>query len=321
MKLKIAFSLLCCTFALSIGPVQAAGYPDRPIRMIVPFAPGGGADITARIIGEGLAKQLGQPVIVDNRAGAGGAIGANAVVRSEPDGYTILYTTPGQQITLPYLMKSLPYSPDDLKPVSQLALVPSVLVINKNLPVKNVQELIDLARKKPEQIHFGSAGIGASSHLNGELLQSIARIKLVHVPYKGTSEESRDLIAGHIEMAIDTIGVYLPQIQAGTVIPLGVTTPEPVSLLPGVPSIAATLPGYDPSPINYLTVPAKTPDNIVQILSKAVNKTVQDPDVQKKLLDQAILARANTPEEMAALVKSEQVKWKKVIDEAGIQPQ
>jgi len=316
-----AYFLLSLPLVLCNGIAQAEKYPDRPIRVIVPFAPGGGADITARVISDGLAKQIGHPVIVENRAGAGGTIGANLVAHSVPDGYTILYTTPGQQITLPYLLKSLPYDPDDLRPVAQVALVPSVLVVRKNLPVKNVQELIDLAKKEPGKIHFGSAGIGATSHLNGELLQSVAHIKLEHVPYKGTSEEQRDLISGNIDMAIDTIGAYLSQIQAGIIIPLGVTTPEPVSLLPDVPPIAATLPGYDLSPINYLSVPAKTPDSIVQILSDAINKVVQDPEIQKKLLNQAILARTNTPVQMAALVKIERVKWKKVIDAAGIQPQ
>ncbi len=313
-----------CLFALALACAAkpaCAGFPDHPIRMIVPFAPGGGADLTARVYSESMTRLLGQPVIIENKAGAGGSIGAAQVVHSAPDGYTILYTTPGQQITLPYLMKSMPYDPAELKPVSQVSLAPSVLVINKNLPVKNLGEFIELARSKPGQIHFASAGIGASSHLNGELLQSMAHIKLEHVPYKGTGEALRDLLSGNVDMTIDTVGVYTSQIQAGNLIPLGVTTPEPLSLLPDVPPIAETLPGFDFSPFNYLTVPAKTPDDVVAILSKAVNTAAKDPEVQRKLALQGILARANTPQQMAAMLKSERVKWKNVIDEAGIQPQ
>jgi len=322
MKPMIVFLSLCLLFA-SGSKAQAEKYPDHPLRMIVPFAPGGAADITARVIGEGLSKQIGQPVIVESHAGAGGTIGANLVAHAPPDGYTILFTTPGQQITLPYLIKPLPYDPDDLKPVSLVAVVPGVLVVRNNLQVKSVQELIDLAKSKPGQIHFGSAGIGSSGHLNTELLQSLAHIKLEHVPYKGASEAQRDLISGRIDMAIDTIGAYLSQIKAGTVIPLGVTTPEPVSILPDVPPIAATLPDYKSSPINYnyLSAPAKTPDNIMRILNEAMNKVMQKPEIQKKLLDHAILARVNTSAQMADLVESERVKWKIIIDQAGILPQ
>lgn len=315
----IRFLRRACAFALFACAAHAA-YPDKPIRMVVPFAPGGGADFTARVVAEALSKQLDQQVVVENKPGAGGLIGAGAVARADPDGYTLLYTTPGQQMTLPYLVKSMPYDPADLRPVSQVSLAPSVLVVNKKLGVKTLAELIELARKRPGELNYVSAGIGASSHLNGELLQSLAGIKLQHVPYKGTGEAVKDLVGGNGDMAIDTVGIYTSFINDGRLVPLGVTTTEEVPILPGVPPLSRTLPGYDASPVNYITVPRATPDAVVQRLAEALRAAIAEPGVKEKLLGQGILAIANTPQEMSALVSREQARWRKVITEAGIKP-
>ncbi|ETF03420.1 MFS transporter [Advenella kashmirensis W13003] len=314
---SVATALLLC---MNAHAASSTNFPTKPLRMVVPFAPGGGADLTARIISEALAKKLGQPVVVENKAGAGATIGAAYVARSAPDGYTILYTTPGPQITNPHLMKSLPYDPSDLKPISKVSVAPSVLVINSNLPVKSVNELIALAKRKPGQIRYASAGIGASSHLNGELMQTLAHIKLQHIPYKGTGEALKDLVGGNTDMAIDTLAVYMPFIKSGKLTALGVTTPTEISLLPGVAPIADSLPGYDASPMNYLSVPSKTPDNIVNILNKAVNEAIREPEVTDKLLAQGILAEGSTQQEIQALITKEQAKWQKVIDGAGLSP-
>jgi len=316
----LRFLTRVCALALVASTAHAA-YPDHPIRMIVPFAPGGGADVTARVVADTLGKKLGQPVIVENKAGAGGMIGAAAVARAEADGYTLLYTTPGQQMTLPYLMKTMPYDPADLRPVSQVSLAPSVLVVNKKLGVNSLQQLIELAKKSPGELNFVSAGIGASSHLNGELLQILAGIRLQHIPYKGTGDAVKDLVGGNGDIAIDTVGIYTSFIKDGRLIPLGVTTTEELPLLPGVPPMSKTLPGYDASPINYITVPKATPEAIVQKLSAALQATIAEPDVKQRMLDQGILAIANTPEQMAELLRKEQTRWREVIEKAHIPKQ
>ncbi|SSW61773.1 Bug family tripartite tricarboxylate transporter substrate binding protein [Achromobacter agilis] len=313
----IRFFKRASVLALVACSAQAA-YPDKPIRMVVPFAPGGGADLTARVVAETLSKKLKQQVVVENKAGAGGLIGAAAVARADPDGYTLLYTTPGQQMTLPYLVKNMPYDPDELRPVSQVSLAPSVLVVNTQLGVKNLEELIALAKRRPGELNYVSAGIGASSHLNGELLQILAGIRLQHVPYKGTGEAVKDLVGGNGDLAIDTVGIYTAFIKDNRLIPLGVTTPDEVPILPGVPSLSKTLPGYDASPVNYISVPKATPDAIVRQLAEALRATIAEPCVKEKMLEQGILAISNTPEEMAELLRKEQARWREVINKAGI---
>ncbi|HTK02558.1 MAG TPA: tripartite tricarboxylate transporter substrate binding protein [Bordetella sp.] len=305
-------------FAVAGTAVAATDFPSHPLRMIVPFTPGGGADLTARMIAEPLGKRLGQPIVVENRPGAGGTLGATQVARATPDGYTLLYTTPGPQITNPYLMKSLPYDPrKSLVPVSELAVVPSVLVVGNRLPVSTVRELIGYAAAHPHEVRFASAGIGASSHLAGELFKSMANVQIDHVPYAGTSAALRDVLSGTVEIAIDSVAFYLPYIQSGAVKALGVTTPAELPMLPGVPPIGKELPGFDASPVNYLTVPAGTPPGVIATLNAAVVDVLKSPDLRKRMMEIGVLPESSTPQAMTTLIDAESAKWKKVIETSG----
>ena len=297
-------------------------YPNRPIRLVVPFAPGGGADLAARKIGEALAKRLGQPIVIDNRAGAGGMLGAQAVASAEPDGYTLLYATPGQQMTNPHLMKQMPYDPlTAFAPVSQLLLGGSVLVVHKDLPVRSVAELIALARAKPGALSCASAGVGASSHLACELFKHEAKLDIVHVPYKGSGAAVVDVVGGRVPMAIDSLSVYQPHIANGSVRALAVSSTVPNPAMPELPTIASTLPGFDASPVNYLTAPAKTPKAIIDRLNREVNAVLDDPAIKSYFAATGVIVAGGTPDQMGELVRSESAKWKQVIELSGAKPE
>lgn len=303
------------SFAQAQG--SAGDYPNRPIRMIVPFPPGGAADTTARMISEPMAKQLGQPIVVENKPGGGATIGAAFVATAPADGYTILYTTPGPQITNPYLMSKLNYNPADLLPVSSVASFANVLVVPVNSPAKNVKELIEYAKKNPGKVNFGSSGIGASSHLAGQLFKTMAGIDIEHVPYKGSGPLVSDLIAGNVQMAIDSLSVYLPQIRAGKLRALGVASLQRSPIVPDMPTIAEQLPGFEASALNYITVPKGTSPAIINKLNQAVVAVVNDPAMNKRMIDAGMDPKASTPADLATLISSEQTKWKKVISESG----
>jgi tripartite-type tricarboxylate transporter receptor subunit TctC len=302
--------------------VAAQSYPDKPIRLVVPFAPGGGADNNARRIAEPLGKRLGQSIIIDNKPGAGGTIGAGLVANADPDGYTLLYATPGQQMTNPHLMPKLPYDPDkDFAAVSQLVEGGSVLVVHKDVPATSVAELIELAKARPGTISFASAGIGASSHLAGELFKSEAGIDITHIPYKGSGAAVVDVVGGRVQMAIDTIAVYRPHIESGAVRALAVSTLEPNPTLPGIPPIADVLPGFEASAVNYIAAPAGTPRPIIDRLNREINAVLKLPEIEEYFRASGSQLKGSTPEEMEARIKSESAKWKKVIDQSGARVQ
>jgi tripartite-type tricarboxylate transporter receptor subunit TctC len=312
---RLALGLL---LAVASGVAAAQQYPSRPIRFIVPFAPGGGADVVARSLSDRLAQQLGQPVLVENKPGAGATVGADFVAKSAPDGYTLLYGTPGPQIINPYLMKKLPYDPvNDFAPISRLVVIPNILVVHPSVPAKSVKELIELAKAKPNTINFGSAGIGATSHLSGELFKSAAGIQIVHVPYKGTGAALQDLLAGNIQMAIDSIPVYLPHLKSGALRALAVSTPMRSPVLPDLPPIADTLPGFDASAMNYVTARAGTPRPIVDRLNREINAVLAMPEIRERLIGMGATPMGSTPEELELVIKSESAKWRKVIDISG----
>ncbi len=293
-------------------------YPNRPIKMVVPFAPGGAADQTARMVSEGLSKRLGQSVVVDNKPGGGATTGAAFVVNSPADGYTLLYTTPGPQITNPFLMKGrLPYAPNQLLPVSRIAWVPSVLVINPKVPANTVQELITYAQKNPGKIFFGSAGIGATSHLSGELFKRMAQIEITHVPYKGTGQVVQDLLSGNVQMSIDSLSVYLPYIKSGQLKALGIAMPQRSPAMPDLPPVSDQIKDFDATPVNYLSVKAGTPSEIVARLNHELVATLADPALQDRMDKLGLFPKSSTPEAMAQEIITESAKWKRVIEDSG----
>ena len=306
--------------AFSMLPAVAhADYPDRPIRLIVPFPPGGAADLMARSVGQKLAQQLGQPVVMDNRGGAGGTIATEMVAAAAPDGYTLLFGTMGTQAINPNIYPRLRYdSIKDFAPVSLTHATPRVLVVHPSVPAKDIAELIALAGAKPGELTFGSAGNGSSSHLAGEYFRAMANVDLTHVPYKGTSAATIDLIAGRISMSFDAPAAYLNYIKSGKVRALGVTSAKRMSVLPGVPTIAeAGVPGYEVS--NWLGVlaPAGTPAAVINRLNREIVHFQSDPALKKQLADLGIEAISSTPEQFLATIQAEIVKWAQVVKTSG----
>lgn len=319
MKTLVLAALAVVSAAFALPATADDSYPNRPIHLVVPFAPGGGADLNARRIAQPLAEYLKQTIVIENIPGAGGTLGANRVARSTPDGYTLLYTTPGQQMTAPYLIENLPYDAfKSLRAVSHLTAGTNVLVVHKEFPVDSVQALIDYAREHPGEVNFASSGIGSTSHLAGELFKKLADIDIVHVPYRGTGPAAADVVGGRVQMSIDTLSVYLPHIKSGAVRALGVSTLEPNPIAPQIPPIAQTLPGFEASPVNYLTAPGDTPDEIVNRLSEAIHAIAAAPQLQEMFASTGTRLYGSTPSDMEEIVRREQTRWKDVIESAGI---
>jgi tripartite-type tricarboxylate transporter receptor subunit TctC len=300
--------------------VAAQSYPERVIRIVNPFPPGGSVDVTARMLAQKLSENLGQQVIVENRAGAGGNTGAESVAKAEPDGYTLLFTAPGPLVVNQTLFsKGLPFDPaKDFAPVALFAVAPIVLMVNPTVPAQNVQELIALARQEPGRISFASAGNGSTNHLSGEMFKSMAKIDIVHVPYRGAGPAMNDLIGGHVQMFFDLLPVSLPQINTGKVRALGnagATRPNALSNLPTVAEQG--LPGFDSSSWVGLVAPAKTPEAILARLSDEVAKVLQAPDVIARIHELGSEPGHVTGKEFGAFMQAETTKWAEVIRTSG----
>jgi len=310
-------SLLAASAAaiLTATGARAETYPSRIIRIIVPFAAGGGSDIVARLIADGLVRRLQQTVIVENRPGAGAVIGADFVAKAAPDGYTLLFATPGPQILNPYLLPSLPYDPKDFTGVATLLKSVNLMVVSNTVPAKSVRELIDYAKANPGKLNFASSGIGTSSHLAGELFKSMANIDITHVPYRGNAVVIQDLLSGNVQISIDAISALSPQAQSGAVRALGIAAPARSDILPDVPTIAETLPGYDASSINYISVRAGTPAAIIERLNNEINAIMAEPQVHDRIIKLGLIPISETPLALENRISEEQKKWKKVIDQ------
>ncbi len=311
--------LLAAAALLGATALAHAAFPDKPIRLIVPFPAGGAADVMARGMAERLGQELNQQVIIDNRGGAGGSTAAEAAAKSPPDGYTLFFGTMGTHAINPSLYSKLRYDPlKDFAPISLTHITPRVLVVASSVPAKTIAELIALAKSKPDALTYGSAGNGSSSHMSGALFESIAGVKMLHVPYKGSSPLLVDVLSGRVDMTFDSYTVYEEHIKAGKVRVLGVTSKARMDALPQVPTIAESgLPGYDVS--NWLGVlaPAGTPKDVIATLHGALGKAMATPALKQQLVALGIEPTFGTPEEFTALMRAEIPKWAEIVRKSG----
>jgi len=316
---KLAAALLA-TIAVAAGlPAGAQQYPSGPIRIVVPFPPGGGTDILARLIGQKLTESWGQPVVIDNRAGASGTLGTAVVAKAAPDGHTALIVPAGYAGN-PGLYKRLPYDQArDLAPVSWLASGPLVLVVHPSFPAKSIKELIALGRARPGELDFGSAGPGTLPHLSAELFSSMSGVKMVHIPYKGAGAAVADLLAGRVPIYFMNILQSLQLVKNGKLRALGVTTPQRSPIAPEIPAIAeAGLKGYDMTNWYGLLVPAATPRAALAKLNAEVARILKLPELKSRLADDGMVVVASSPEQFAEFLARETAKFTKVIEAAGI---
>ncbi len=320
----IAITAAALALAAGAAPAQTSptNWPTKLIRLVVPFAAGGSTDVTARLIGQALSERLGQQVVIDNRPGAGGNIGADAVAKAEPDGYTLLLTTSTTHATNPSLYKTLPFDVQvDFAPIALTAFIPNVLVVNPAVPVETVEEFVAYLKANPDKLSFGSAGNGSSQHLSGELFKSLAGVRMVHVAYRGGAPALNDLLSGQIQVLFAPMVEVLQQVQAGKLKALGVTTARRSALLPDVPAIGDKLPGYEVALWNGLLAPAKTPPAIIETLNRAVIDALRSADMKAKLAQQGSEPVGNSPEEFRTFIAAELVKWAKLVKISGAKMQ
>ena len=296
----------------------AQGFPERALRLVVPFAPGGSTDVLARVVGQRLAESLNQPVIVDNRPAGGGAVGSELVAKAPADGYTLLIGSIATMVIVPAMVEKLSYEPmRDFAHVGLWVTFPLVLVVQAGSPVTGLKELIELARAKPGTLSFGAQGIGSSSHIFAELMNSLARIKIVIVPYKGGAPAMNGLLAGEVDYSMVAVSTALAQVSAGRLRALGVTSAQATPSLPNVPPISSVLPGYVGLNFHGLHAPAKTPAAIVAKLHDETTRILRRPDVLKQLNALAMDVIASTPEQYRAFVKAQMEQWGPVVKSTG----
>ncbi len=314
----IAIDGSACAAPAAGAPAQS--YPSKPIRIIVPFSPGGAGDTIMRFIGQKLTDAWGQSSIIDNRAGASGAIGLQLAAKSPPDGYTLVHGTASTHTINPILQHGLPYDPiRDFAPVAILMATPNIIVAHPSVPAANVKELIQLAKAKPGQISYASNGSGTSSHMAGELLNLEASIKLQHVPYKGAGQGIVEVLGGHVQLLIGAVATSLPHVNAGKLKALGVSSLQRSGALPAVPTVAESgLPGFEVAQWFAIYAPAKTPKEIVLKLNAEMNRAMNQPAVVSDFTRQGYDVDRKTPDEFARYMQDEAIRWAKIIKAAGI---
>jgi len=314
-------ALIACVVAASTA-AYAQDYPTKPVRLIVPAAPGGGADIAARVIAPKLSEYLGQQVVVENRAGAGTIIGMDHVARATPNGYTVAMGV-GSLAINPHIMKKIPFDAvKDFAPVSQVVVLPNILVSHPSLPVRSVRELTAFARTRPLQLNFASAGVGSSAHLAMELFLSMTGLRMVHVPYKGLGPALVDLVSGHVHLMMANTLVVMPHIKDTRLRAYGVTSVKRLAVTPDIPTIAETgVPGYEVGQWFGIVAPANTPQDIIAKLHAGTVHAVKDPDIKDRFMREGAETIGNTPREFSAVIGADLKKWGKVIKDAGIKPE
>ncbi|MBW6398691.1 tripartite tricarboxylate transporter substrate binding protein [Roseomonas sp. HJA6] len=309
-----ALPVLAAPVALHAQPA----WPNRPIRLIVPFTAGGATDVTARVIGEQLSSALGQPVVVENRAGAGGNIGAEVVSKADPDGYTLLMTTIGTAVINQFLYSRMPFKQDDLTAIAMVNLVANGVMVNKDVQAQNLADLIALAKRDPGALNYGTPGNGTSGHLSAEYLKSLAKIDIQHVPFRGTGALIPDLLAGRVQIAVDNLPAYLPHIASGAVRLLAVTSAQRWFSVPQTPTVAESgFPGFEAVAWFGLQAPARTPRPIIDRVAEATLTAIAKPEVQAKLREVGSEPRPLGPEAFQHFIGEETTKWQRVVRESG----
>ena len=324
---RYAVPTMCLLLAATTAPVafaqaSAQPYPSKPVRIVVPFAPGGGVDVTARILAQKLTERVVQSFIVENRTGASGIIGTEFVAKSAPDGYTLLVGSQTTQAVVPAMYGKLNYdTARDFAAVTEIATSPLLIVVHPSLQVKTVKDLIALAKARPGQLTFGAAS-GGTPHMAGELFKLVARVDMLFVPYKGEGPAIADAMGGQISMVFSNLPVALPQAQGGRLRALAVTSPQRVSTAPEIPTVAESgLPGYEASTWFGLFAPAATPRDVISKLNTESVSALSVPEVKDRMAAQGLFVVANTPEQFAAFLKTEIPRWAKVVKDSGVKPQ
>ena len=314
----IGAGLALAAMLAALPGAGAQDYPSRPVKIIVPFPAGGTADVMPRVIGEWLSRKWGQPVVVENRTGAAGNIGAEAVAKAEPDGYTLLSAPPPPLVINQNLYPKLGFDPTEFVPIVIMGRVPNALVINAKLPFNSVAELIAYAKANPGKLTSATQGNGTTSHLTSELFQLMADVKFQHVPYRGSAPALTDLVAGSVDLMFDNLGVSLPLVKSGQLKLLGVATPKRMASLPDVPTIAETLPGFESAAWFAIVAPPKTPQAVVDKINADVNEALRQGDIVQRLAQLSAEPIGGTPQATAAYMREEIERWHKVIKAANV---
>ena len=314
----IGAGLALAAMLAALPGAVAQDYPSRPVKIIVPFPAGGTADVMPRVIGEWLSRKWGQPVVVENRTGAAGNIGAEAVAKAEPDGYTLLSAPPPPLVINQNLYPKLGFDPTEFVPIVIMGRVPNALVINAKLPFNSVAELIAYAKANPGKLTSATQGNGTTSHLTSELFQLMADVKFQHVPYRGSAPALTDLVAGSVDLMFDNLGVSLPLVKGGQLKLLGVATPKRMASLPDVPTIAETLPGFESAAWFAIVAPPKTPQTVVDKINADVNEALRQGDIVQRLAQLSAEPIGGTPQATAAYMREEIERWHKVIKAANV---